>query len=168
MSIQLYDYINTFYKKFNGIILITNNKKKKKDKNIFKLKEGYVNFFVKFEENKIECNFCNNPKICSLRKCRHVYFILINHFKLDIYNLTLLWRNDNWKQFLNEGKLFDDFSEEECGVCLDEIEKNNKIDFKNIYQCLDCGNFSHQKCLKRLKEDHCLYCYKSNKPSLPF
>jgi len=91
----------------------------------------------------------------------------MNHFKLDSHQLSLLWRDNNWNNFLNKNEITDDFSKEECGICLEEIKKNGYIQFKNIYQCLDCGNFSHTKCINKVNEDHCLFCYKSSNPSLP-
>ena len=164
MSNQLRDYINTFYSKLNNIIMIVGRKDKK---NIFKLKEGFIKFQVEFKKDSINCNLCKNPKLCSLKKCRHVYFLLINHFKLDIYQMSLLWKDGNWEKFYENHEIEDDYTKEECGVCLDEIEKNGKIRFDSIYQCLDCGNFSHHKCLRKVKEDHCLFCYKSSNPSFP-
>ena len=55
-----------------------------------------------------------------------------------------------------------------CMFVAHKIEQNNYINFKKIYQCLDCGNFSHNKCLKQINKDHCIFCYKDNNPNLPF
>ena len=166
MSIQLVDYVNTFYKQINTMQLFIN---KKKNKNKFKIKDGIITLEIKLDTNNIICNWCSNPKLCSLRKCRHVYFLLLNHFNLNLNQIALLWRENNWEKFIqNNSNLPKSYQNEDCGICLDEIEKNNYIDFKKIYQCLDCGNFSHHKCLKQINKDHCIFCYKENNPSLPF
>ena len=68
---------NTFYKQINTMQLFIN---KKKNKNKFKIKDGIITLEIKLDTNNIICNWCYNPKLCSLRKCRHVYFLLLNHF----------------------------------------------------------------------------------------
>ena len=29
------------------------------------------------DKNNIKCQMCKNPKLCSIKKCYHVYFILL-------------------------------------------------------------------------------------------
>ena len=97
-----------------------------------------------------------------------MYFLLFNHFNLNIHQVCLLWREDNWEKFFYDNtKLPKDYSEEDCGICLEEIQINDTVQFNKLNQCLECGNFTHLKCLKQIKKDHCIFCYKSNNPSFP-
>lgn len=165
MSEELLHYVNSFYKQI-CIMQIFINKKKK---NIFKIKEGIMNLIVTMKADNITCTWCHNPKQCSLKKCKHIYFVLMKHFDLSLDEICLLFRNDSWGKFFKDNTdLPKSYQDEDCGICLEEIEQNNYINFKKIYQCLDCGNFSHNKCLKQINKDHCIFCYKDNNPNLPF
>ena len=164
MSNQLINHINTFYTSLNKMFI---TKHKKNNKKKYHIKDGIVNLVVSLDKDKIECNWCKNPKLCSLNKCKHVYFLLLNHFNLNIHQVCLLWREDNWEKFFTKDELPIDYSEEDCGICLEEIQINNKVQFHKLNQCLDCGNFTHLKCLQQIKKDHCIFCYKDNNPSFP-
>ncbi len=157
MSNQLYSYLDSIYSKLNKLSLVTTKKKTKKHDYI--IKDGIIQMKVKFDEKGINCMMCKNPSMCNLRKCHHVYFILIKILKIKISQLTLLWKDDNWENFIKNNIINEDFSNEECGICLEEIEQNGKINFSKIYQCLDCGCFVHNKCINKAKEKHCLFCY---------
>jgi hypothetical protein len=167
MSCELREYLQPYFnKQFNTIFIIQQTKNKK---NTFTLKDGIIKLKISFFKDKIECNWCTNPKLCSLKKCKHIYFLLINHYKLSIDELCLLWRDNNWEIFFEDKqKKPNSYLNEDCGICLEEIEQNNYVNFTKIYQCLDCSNFTHHKCLKQINKDHCIFCYKDNKPSLPF
>ena len=166
MSNELVDYVNTFYNSLNKMQLIVNKKNKK---NLYKIKDGIISLEIKLANNQIKCNWCSDKKLCSLRKCKHIYFLLIKIFKLSLDEICLLWRDNNWEKFFKDNNdLPQSYQNEDCGICLEEIEQNGYVNFKKIYQCLDCGNFSHTKCLKQINKDHCIFCYKDNNPSLPF
>ena len=168
MSEELLYYVNSFYQQVLGMQIYIKNKKKKKNNNTFKIKDGIITLEVKLNSENIICNWCQNPKKCSLKKCKHIYFILLEHFELSLDEICMLFKDDNWTNFFNDNTILPtSYQNEECGICLDEIEQNGYVNFKKICQCLDCGNFSHSKCLKQIKKDHCLYCYKDNNPSFP-
>ena len=168
MSEELIYYVNSFYKQISGMqIFVKTNKKK--GKNIYKIKDGIVTVQIKLTANNIICNWCQNPKQCSLKKCKHIYFLLMKHFDLSLNEICLLWRNDNWTTFFNDNSnLPKSYKDEDCGICLEEIEQDSYVNFKKFNQCLDCGNFTHHKCLKQINKNHCIFCYKDNNPSLPF
>ena len=164
MSQQLYNYFKNIENKLNSISLIQSKKNKK---NTFYLKDGIFKLFVKFNKNNIDCQMCKNPKLCSLKKCHHIYYVLIHIYKLDLKQISLIWKDDNWEKFINQ-EIIDfnnKWNEEECGICLDEII-TKKFNYYDIYQCLECGNLMHNKCLRKTEENHCLFCYSSNKSDL--
>lgn len=160
MSNQLITYLNSIYSKMDTLKHIPNKKKLKKHN--YTLKDGIIQMSVRFNNAGVYCIMCENPKNCDLKKCYHVYYILINILKLNIDQLTLLWRDNNWKNFIIDiNKANNDYTKEECGICLENIENNQQIIFSKLFQCLDCGCFSHIKCLSQAKDKHCLFCYTS-------
>jgi hypothetical protein len=167
MSIQLVSYLKGIYPKFKGLSIVENNRKKKKSKkNEYMIRDGYLTMNIKFQKDGVNCIICKDKKNCSLKKCHHVYFILIEHLKLNINQLSLLWQENNWDLLLGNEIPNQDYDDIECGICLDEIKQYGKVKFNNIYQCLECGSFSHTKCLSRINKDHCLFCYTPNNPTL--
>ncbi|VVU95471.1 hypothetical protein CPAV1605_1222 [seawater metagenome] len=159
MSDQFYSYLNTIYPKFNNLSLVTSRKKKSK-KHHYIIKDGIIQMTVKFESGGINCMLCKNPKQCNLKKCHHVYYIFLKVLNFNIHQLGLLWKDNNWNDFYYKDIKPKDYSQEECGICLEEIEeKKGYINFEKIYQCLDCGCFIHKKCLNKAKEKHCLFCF---------
>jgi len=166
MSNQLRNYLNQQISKFSMITILP-SKKSKKNKNYFLLKDGILQLSVIFNNDGINCQICQNPKKCNMKKCYHSYYILIKHFKLNLSQLSLLWKDDNWEKFIENHQFIADYSNEECGICLENIERRDGFnDFNNIYQCLNCTNFIHTKCKKKFKKDECIYCYESYKKNI--
>ena len=42
-----------------------------------------------------------------------------------------------------------------CAICLDEIETQQK---KNIFQCINCNNLFHSKCINLIISNECPLC----------
>ena len=71
-------------------------------------------------------------------------------------SLVLAFDNDDTKKIvklLNKEKF--DYSSEECGFCLDNIDYNK---YKLYNQCLNCGSCYHNKCLKQFQKNICINC----------
>ena len=144
---------DTFYKYY------FNMKSNFKQMNISKIKKNKIFikdgiFTLTFDLNNLfECSFCGKFKKCDYKKCKHIYFIFTNYYKLDFDDLFILWKNNNYDKLI-ENKPFD-YSNEECGFCLDSIFYDK---FKSYDQCLNCGSCYHIKCLKQYQNYECINC----------
>jgi hypothetical protein len=146
MSDIFYRYYLNLKNDFKNI-MITKIKKNK----IF-IKDGI--FIINYDLNDLmKCSFCGNFNECDYRKCKHIYFILTSHYKLDFYDLFFLWKNNNYKKLLKTEKF--DYTNEECGFCLDTIIYDK---YKLYNQCLNCGNCYHNKCLRQFQKNDCINC----------
>ena len=124
MSDIFYRYYINLKNDFNKIT-ITKMKKNK----IF-IKDGFL--ILNYDLNDLtKCSLCGSFNECDYRKCKHIYFILSNYHNLDFYDIFYIWKNDNYKNLLNNKKF--DYKLEECGFCLDTIYYDK---YKLYNQCL--------------------------------
>ena len=158
MSKEFRDYLNNMTTNF--IIL-----KQNKSNTVFTMKEGFVKFVVDIK--KLSCTFCKEVKECSLKKCKHIYFIYSNVYNVDYHDLQFLWVNDNYKRIIKSEEIKLEDEDTCCMVCLEDASNKN-INFDKIKHCLDCGKFYHLKCLKNIKKENneikCLMCTNNWKP----
>jgi hypothetical protein len=146
MSDIFYKYYSNLKNDFKKFIIL-----KVKKNNIF-IKDGILN--IKFNLNDLtKCSFCGNYKECDYRKCKHIYFILTRHYNLDFYDCFFVWKNNNYDKLINNENF--DYSGEECGFCLDDINYDN---YKIYNQCLNCGSCYHNKCFKQFQKSNCINC----------
>jgi len=122
----------------------------KKNKNKTFLHDGI--FKITFD-NFTNCTICGKFNICKYTKCKHIYAILIKDYKLSLYDLFFLWKNNNYDKLLN-GETFD-YSYEDCSFCLDQINYDKN---KSYTQCLNCGCCYHIKCLRQYDKIICINC----------
>ena len=121
-------------------------------KNSIFIRDGILT--IKFDLKDLSnCTFCGSFNECDYRKCKHIYFILVNHYKLDFYDLFFIWKNNNYKKLFNKEKF--DYSNEECGFCLDDIDYDK---YKLYNQCLNCSSCYHYKCLRQFQKNDCINC----------
>ena len=132
ISYQFIKYIYELKNKMKYIKIIKQHKKNK-----FTIKDGIVKFTIDLKN--LNCQICNKIKKCSLKKCEHIYYILLYHLKLDIYKLL---------NFLSSS------IENECIICMRRLQHT-----KTIYQCLDCGKFYHHKCINKCNAKYCMNCF---------
>ena len=122
----------------------------------FKIKEGLVTFNVNLKN--IDCSFCEKVKFCNLKKCIHIYKIYHEIYGIPINMLQFLWTNNNYLRVLNDEKMIVKDIDTECLICLEDAGYTDYNPYKAIH-CLDCGIFTHRKCLERSdKGIVCLNC----------
>ena len=166
MSKEFNDYLNNCIKSFNKFKIL----KKNKNKTIYTLSEGMGMFQMKFIVNikELSCTMCSKSvKECSLKKCKHIYYIFLHEYNISKHNLQFLWINDNYLKVIDKKEMIFEDEDINCPICLDDSTSHN-IDFNKIIHCLDCGKFYHTKCLKAAckdkKEIKCLICTNNWKP----
>ena len=165
MSKEFNDYINSCIVNFNKFKILKKNKKN----TVYTMAEGIGMFQMKFNVNvkELSCTMCKSVKECSLKKCRHLYYIFYNDYGVQKYDLQFLWINDNYKRVLEGEKMIFEEDDLNCPVCLDD-STSCFLDFNKITHCLDCGKFYHTKCLKEAcknkNEVKCLICTNNWKP----
>ena len=123
----------------------------KKKKSTISIKDGFLSFNINLK-NLNECQCCGKFKMCDYRKCKHIYFILVDYYKLTYNDLFFLWKNNNYEKLLKNETF--DYSEEECSVCIDSIFYNKQ----KYVHCLNCGVCYHSKCINKCKDTKCLNC----------
>jgi len=152
---------------FNTYLNISNNNfiilKVNKKKTIFTIKDGYFKF--KVDLKNLSCTFCKNVSECSLKKCKHIYYIYSKEFKISKYLLQFLWVNNNYINILEGKDMVIEEDDTHCPVCLDDSSKECS-NFDKIVHCLDCGKFYHKNCLMKTKKKLvCLICGNNWKPN---
>tara|TARA_B100001287_G_C22538729_1_gene461047 strand:- start:374 stop:856 length:483 start_codon:yes stop_codon:yes gene_type:complete len=155
MSNEFKNYINDM--KMNLLILKTN-----KNKTIYTMKEGFFKFTVDIKN--LKCSYCNEVKKCSLKKCKHLYYIFKNIYNINTHKLQFLWMNDNHNNVIKGKELVFEEDDINCPICLEDASSEN-INFNKVIHCLDCGKFYHKDCLKKAKGEYvCLICTNNWKP----
>lgn len=149
MSIQLYNYINSISKNIKSI------KIQGKNKNIFRIKDGYFSFTIDLLKDK-KCIMCKNKiNNCSLKKCKHLYAILLNSLKVPLDDISFLFLNNNLEKVVNRDEIIIKEEDFECPVCL---ENTSNDQYNKLFQCLNCSKFYHSKCIRKCNTNKCLMC----------
>ena len=150
MSNELYNYIDSIWKSISRLKIL----KKKKTK--YFIKDGMINFSLDLL-NDTHCVMCKSKiNDCSLKKCHHIYYLLIKIYKLNIEDLTFIFKNNNIKNICNKKFLIED-EDKSCPICLEDCLEN-RINYNSLYQCLNCSQLFHKKCLKKYHSEKCPMC----------
>ena len=157
MSQNFYKYYNDILDKSKHLSLLNNRKKNK-----IIIQDGIlkIDFNLKHRKSLLKCKVCGEWNECDYQKCKHIYYILINHFKLDFVDLFFIWKNNNYNKIFFNEKF--DYNSEDCMFCLQKInyfDNQGNINFNN-YQCLNCGICSHNKCERHYDKKTCINCKK--------
>lgn len=130
--------------------------KRNKNKYLFGIKDGIFNFKVNLKI--FSCCLCKDHNQCSLKKCKHIYYILIKIFKLKPVELMFIGINNNIENVIENKEIKINEEDLECPICIENIFECNLPYYKKL-QCLNCGKFYHSKCYRKLKDNKCVNCF---------
>ena len=105
MSQNFFKYYNDILDNSKYLSILYNKKKNK-----IVVQDGILKIDFNLDDQKslVKCKVCKEWKECDYKKCKHIYYILTNHFKLDFVDLFFLRKNNNYnKIFLNEKLNYD-------------------------------------------------------------
>ena len=152
ISNEFYEYIN----KLNFTRISHYKLKRNKKKYLFGIKDGIFNFKVNLKN--FSCSLCKNNKQCSLKKCKHIYYILMKIYKLTPIELMFIGINNNIENVIENKEIKITEEDLECPICIDNMFQYNLPNNKRLH-CLNCGKFYHTKCYRKLKDNKCVNCF---------
>ena len=172
MDIDLTNYIKSIY----GLFMSVNTTKINHKKNIYFLREGFINFTVKIGKS-INCNLCGDNSMCY-----HIFYIFIKHYNFSNFVLSFLGDDDIYEIFLKnikkenlniimENEIINKIEGIECGICLDYLKLNGYNFSKGLYKCTICKKYLHDKCVSMWfrkskgskNRGKCIYCLQISK-----
>ena len=154
--VNISNEFNDYLKKLSFTGITHFKIKRNKNKYLFGVKDGIVSFRVNLED--FSCNLCKQGKQCSLKKCKHIYYVLLKVLKLTPLELMFVGMNNNIKNIIEKKELEIKEEDLECPICIDNMFQYNLPHHKRLH-CLNCGKFYHRKCYLKLKDNKCVNCF---------
>ena len=159
------NYLDNLYYSFNNLSLVFT----KRNKNFMLVKDGIITYKIRIN-NKLYCQCCDKNNYYDRYNnlyCKHIFYLLKYHFKLNNYAICYLYLDEvhelfksNYKKnkfnlnSLLEKKIGEVINSKECAICYNNLRVN-----KPLYQCSKCKNIVHMHCfnkwLKYKAKDHC-------------